>query len=108
MNKSSMSSLNKRSLDISLLHKNEASYEFSNKKIFCTWPILGLALKGLNDHMLVVLSTIAAAQWLNHDPCTGYWQVLPLVQGRLGTIVKFTKLYSKFHPTALLNFACDG
>ena len=31
----------KRSLDISLQHKNEASYKFSKKK-FCTWPKTGL------------------------------------------------------------------
>ena len=33
MKKSSMSSLKKRSLDISLQHKNEASYKFSKKKL---------------------------------------------------------------------------
>ena len=32
MKKSSKSSLNKRSLDISLQHKNEASHKFSKKK----------------------------------------------------------------------------
>ena len=37
MKKSSKSSLKKRSLDISLQHKNEASCKFS-KKNFCTWP----------------------------------------------------------------------
>ena len=46
MKKSSKTSLKKRSLDISLQHKNEASYIFS-KKNFCTWPKTGLALKGL-------------------------------------------------------------
>ena len=47
MKKSLKSSLKKRSLDISLQHKNEASYKFS-KKNFCTWPKKGLELKGLN------------------------------------------------------------
>ena len=37
----------KRSLDISLQHKNRASNKFS-KKNFCTWPIIGLALKVLS------------------------------------------------------------
>ena len=48
MKKSSKSSLKKkkRSLDISLQHKKEASYKFS-KKNFCTWPKKGLELKGL-------------------------------------------------------------
>ena len=46
MKKSSKSSLNKRSLDISLQHKNEASYKFS-KKNFCTGPKKGLKLKGI-------------------------------------------------------------
>ena len=36
----------KRSLDISLQHKNRASNKFS-KKNFCTWPKIGLVLKGL-------------------------------------------------------------
>ena len=40
MKKSSKSSLKKRSPDISLHHKNEASYKFS-KKNFCTWPKKG-------------------------------------------------------------------
>ena len=39
----------KRSLDISLQHKNEASYKFSKKNV-CTWPKTGLALKGLRVH----------------------------------------------------------
>ena len=47
MKKSLKSSLKKRSLDISLQHKNEASYKFS-KKDFCTWPKTGLALKGVS------------------------------------------------------------
>ena len=47
MKKSSKSSLKKRSLDISLQHKNGASYKLS-KKNFCTWPKKGLELKGLN------------------------------------------------------------
>ena len=47
MKKSSKSSLKKRSPDISLQHKNEASYKFS-KKNFCTWPKKGPELKGLN------------------------------------------------------------
>ena len=38
-------------LDISLQHKNEASYTFS-KKHFCTLPILGLALKGLRKEFV--------------------------------------------------------
>ena len=46
MKKSSKSSLKKRSHDISLQHKNEASYKFS-KKNFCTWQKKGLELKGL-------------------------------------------------------------
>ena len=47
MKKSSKSSLKKRSLDISLQHKNEASYKFSKKK-FCNWPKKGLGVKGLS------------------------------------------------------------
>ena len=46
MKKSSKSSLKTRSINISLQHKNKASYKFS-KKNFCTWQILGLALNGL-------------------------------------------------------------
>ena len=38
----------KRSLDISLQHKNRASNKFSKKKKFCTWPKIGLQLKGLS------------------------------------------------------------
>ena len=44
--KSSKSSLKKRSPDISLQHKNQATYKFS-KNNFCTWPKKGLELKGL-------------------------------------------------------------
>ena len=47
MKKSSKSSLKKRSLDISLQHKNEASCKFSIKKKFCTWLKKRLELKGL-------------------------------------------------------------
>ena len=47
MKKGSKSSLKKRSLDISLQHKNEASYKFFRKKNFCTWPKKVLVLKGL-------------------------------------------------------------
>ena len=46
MKKTSNPSLKKRSLDISLQHKNRASNKLS-KKNFCTWPKIGLALKGL-------------------------------------------------------------
>ena len=52
MKKSSKSSLKKkRSLDISLQHKNQASYKFS--KTTCTWPKTGLALKGLIENVAV-------------------------------------------------------
>ena len=64
MKKSSKSSLKKRSLDISLQHKNEASYEFSKKKKFCTWPILGLALKGLMCHIWPIRT-----QWVRSSTC---------------------------------------
>ena len=60
MKKSSKSSLEKRSLDISLQHKNQASYNFSKTK-FCTWPKTGLALKELSTmcnggHMVTQVS----------------------------------------------------
>ena len=44
--KSSKSSLKKRSLDISLQHKNRASNKFSKKNTFVLGPKIGLALKG--------------------------------------------------------------
>ena len=46
MKKSLKSLLKQRSLDISLQHKNEASYKFSEKN-FCTWLKKVLELKGL-------------------------------------------------------------
>ena len=46
-------SLKKRSLDISLQHKNRASNKFSEKN-FCTWPKVGLALRGLMTKMYLV------------------------------------------------------
>ena len=58
--KTSKSSLKNRSLDISLQHKNRASNKFS-KKNFCTWPKMGLALKGLKamnncvTHKIIIL-----------------------------------------------------
>ena len=61
MKKSSKSSLIKRSLDISLQHKNEATYKFSKKK-FCTWPNLGVALKGLSTHK----DTFVVRIWISH------------------------------------------
>ena len=57
MKKSSKSSLKKRSLDLSLQHKNQASYKFS-KKNFCTWPKTGLALKGLITNIRYYTSSI--------------------------------------------------
>ena len=53
MKKSSKSLLNERSPDISLQHKNQASYKFS-KKNFLTWPKTGLALKWLNESALLL------------------------------------------------------
>ena len=42
------SSQKKRSLDISLQPKNQASYKFSKKKL-CTWPKKGVGVKGLTN-----------------------------------------------------------
>ena len=59
MKKSSKSSLKKRSLDISLQHKNEATYKLSKKKNFCTWPKKGQELKGLiEDEQKVIVEVL--------------------------------------------------
>ena len=55
MKKSLKSFLKKRSLDTSLQHKNEASYKFSKKKNFCTWP-----KKGRVNHTKILLNPLTA------------------------------------------------
>ena len=58
MKKRSKSSLKKkRPLDISLQHKNEASYKFS-KKNFSTWSILGLALQRVKCYISLPYSIL--------------------------------------------------
>ena len=62
MKKSSKSSLKKkkkkRSPDISVQHKNQASYKFS-KKYFSTWPKKGLEIKGLTSASSVTRNVFA-------------------------------------------------
>ena len=51
----------------SLLIKKEASYKFSEKN-FCTWPILGLALKGLNEKYIHLIFPCKFYFFLIHLP----------------------------------------
>ena len=83
MKKSSKSSLKKRSPNISLQHKNEASYKFS-KKNFCTWPKKGLELKGLSGYLDV---TRLVSRILGTWRCCGVMGIVSCVQGRPQTLV---------------------